>query len=299
MQAGGRGFESHRLHNMTDVVLLLSCHDRPGIVAGVTGWVTKVGGNITDAQQHTDFHDGSFFQRVRFTPPADAELEDLAEDFASVAAEHGLTYRFCTLPHRPRTAILVSKQLHCLTDVLGRVRLDDLPLDIRLVISNHEEARGITTMFGHRFEYVPVTEVRDGRALQERRVSSLLDPESIDLVLLARYMMVLPQHIVEPWFGRMINIHHSFLPSFIGANPYRQAHDRGVKVIGATAHYVSAALDEGPIIAQDVVQVSHRDDVTALTRRGRDLETVVLARAIRAHLEHRVLVFGNRTVVFD
>jgi len=284
---------------MSDVVLLLSCRDRPGIVAGVTGWVASVGGNITDAQQHTDPHDGSFFQRVRFTPPVDASLEDLAGEFGAVAKKYELTYRFCTLPHRPRTAILVSRQLHCLTDVLGRVQLDDLSLDVRFVVSNHEDAREVATMFGRRFEYVPVGDSANGRAEQEHRVSSLLDSDSIDLVLLARYMLVLPRQIVDPWFGRMINIHHSFLPSFIGANPYRQAHDRGVKLIGATAHYVSTALDEGPIIAQDVVQVSHRDDVAALTRRGRDLETVVLARAIRAHLEHRVLVFGNRTVVFD
>jgi formyltetrahydrofolate deformylase len=284
---------------MTDVVLLLSCRDRPGIVATVTGWVASVGGNITDAQQHTDPHDGSFFQRVRFTPPADASVDDLARRFATVAVTHDLTYRFCTLPYRPRTAILVSRQLHCLADILGRVQLGDLSLDVQFVVSNHEDAREITGMFGRRFLHEPVTEGDGGRAGQERRISELLDPASIDLVLLARYMLVLPGNIVEPWFGRMINIHHSFLPSFVGANPYRQAHDRGVKVIGATAHYVSTELDEGPIIAQDVVQVSHRDDVAALTRRGRDLETVVLARAIRAHLEHRVLVFGNRTVVFD
>jgi formyltetrahydrofolate deformylase len=284
---------------MSGIVLLLSCKDRPGIVAAVTGWVASFGGNITDAQQHTDHQDAMFFQRVQFTPPVDVSVESLAIDFASLAESLGIEYRFCTLPYRPRTAVLVSKHLHCLNDLLGRVHLDDLALDVRFVISNHDEAREICERYGHDFKHLPVPGGTDGRLRQERKLRSLLDDHELDLVVLARYMLVLPAEIVESWRGRMINIHHSFLPSFVGANPYRQAHDRGVKVIGATAHYVSEILDEGPIIAQDVVHVSHRDDVLALTRRGRDVETTVLARAIRSHLEHRVLVFGNRTVVFE
>ena len=299
MQAGGRGFESHRLHNMSSVVLLLSCRDRPGIVAGVAGWVSAIGGNIIDAQQHTDAQDEMFFQRVQFTPPPGSALTDLESQFAAVAIELGLTYRFCSLPYRPRTAILVSKHLHCLGDLLSRAHLHDASIDVQLVVSNHGDAAEMCGMFRRPFVHLPVEATANGRSTQEQRLAMELDSHDLDLVILARYMLVLPSNIVRPWFGRMINIHHSFLPSFVGANPYRQAHDRGVKVIGATAHYVSEVLDEGPIIAQDVTRVTHRDDVQELSRRGRDLETLVLANAIRAHVEHRVLVVGNRTVVFE
>ncbi len=284
---------------MTDVVLLLSCKDRPGIVASVASWVTSVGGNIVDAQQHTDAHDAMFFQRVRFTPPAAVALVELEQRFRQVAEELGLRYQFCSMQSRPRTAILVSKPLHCLVDLLGRVQLGDLAIDVQAVVSNHRDAEHVASMHGHRFEHLPVTQGTNARAEQETKLSALLDSMSVDLVVLARYMLVLPPALVQRWAGRMINIHHSFLPSFVGANPYRQAHDRGVKIIGATAHYVSEVLDEGPIIAQGVAPVSHRDDVEVLTRRGRDLETMVLSQAVRAHIEHRVLVFGNRTVVFD
>ena len=299
LQAGGRGFESHRLHDMSSVVLLLSCRDRAGIVAGVSGWIASIGGNIIDAQQHTDAQDGMFFQRVQFTPPDGVDLDDLEQRFAVVARELGLDHRFCALPYRPRTAILVSKHLHCLSDLLSRAHLHDLSIDVQAVISNHPDAQEISTMYRQQFVHLPVGSQDNGRAEQERQLAALLDSLSVDLVILARYMLVLPENIVTAWFPNMINIHHSFLPSFVGANPYRQAHDRGVKIIGATAHYVSEVLDEGPIIAQDVVRVSHRDDVRELSRRGRDLETVVLANAVRAHVEHRVLVVGNRTVVFE
>jgi formyltetrahydrofolate deformylase len=284
---------------MTDVVLLLSCRDRPGIVASVSSWVASVGGNIVDAQQHTDTHDAMFFQRVQFTPPNGVALDELARGFRTVAEELQLGYQFRAMASRPKTAILVSKPLHCLVDLLGRVRLDDLAVDVQAVVSNHRDAEKIAEMYGHRFEYLPVGQGASARADQESRLSSLLDSLAVNLVVLARYMLVLPPPLVQRWAGRMINIHHSFLPSFVGANPYRQAHDRGVKIIGATAHYVSEVLDEGPIIAQGVAPVSHRDDVAVLTRRGRDLETTVLSQAVRAHVEHRVLVFGNRTVVFD
>jgi formyltetrahydrofolate deformylase len=284
---------------MVDVVLLLSCKDRPGIVAAVASWVASVGGNIVDAQQHTDTHDAMFFQRVQFTPPADVELGDLERMFQRVAEDLGLRYQFCGVQSRPRTAILVSKPLHCLVDLLGRVQLGDLAVDVAAVVSNHCDAERVAGMHGHRFEHLPVAQGPSARADQESKLSVLLDSLSVDLVVLARYMLVLPPALVQRWPGRMINIHHSFLPSFVGANPYRQAHDRGVKLIGATAHYVSEVLDDSPIIAQGVAAVSHRDDVAVLTRRGRDLETTVLSQAVRAHIEHRVLVFGNRTVVFD
>lgn len=284
---------------MSTAVLLISCPDRPGIVAAVASWVAGVGGNIVHAEQHTDAQDGMFFQRVEFTHPATTPVETLRQGFDAVARAWSMTYTVNTRPWSPRTAVLVSKPLHCAADILTRTTYGDLGLDVRAVISNHHAAESLAGAHGCNFHHLPVDDVPDGRRRQEEALSTLLDDLQLDLVILARYMLVLPQSIVAAWSGRMINIHHSFLPAFIGANPYRQAHDRGVKVIGATAHYVSEVLDEGPIIAQDVAGVTHRDDVAELTRRGRDLETVVLARAVRAHVEHRVLVWNNRTVVFS
>ena len=279
-------------------VLLISCPDRQGIVAAVATWVASVGGNIVHAEQHTDDSDAMFFQRVEFTHSESVALHTLADGFAAVAANWNMQFSLNELPRRPRTAILCSKHLHCVADLLARTTYGDLGLDVVAIVSNHEDASPLATSFGLPFYNVPVTDGPTGREEQEQTLATLLDALDVDLVVLARYMLVLPPALVEPWKGRMINIHHSFLPAFIGANPYRQAHDRGVKVIGATAHYVSDVLDEGPIIAQDVSAVSHRDNVADLTRKGRDLETVVLARAVRAHVEHRVLTFGNRTVVF-
>jgi formyltetrahydrofolate deformylase len=239
-----------------------------------------------------------FFQRVEFTHSESVALHTLTDGFAAVAANWNMQFSLNELPRRPRTAILCSKHLHCVADLLARTTYGDLGLDVVAIVSNHEDASPLATSFGLPFYNVPVADGPTGREEQEQTLATLLDALDVDLVVLARYMLVLPPALVEPWKGRMINIHHSFLPAFIGANPYRQAHDRGVKVIGATAHYVSDVLDEGPIIAQDVSAVSHRDNVADLTRKGRDLETVVLARAVRAHVEHRVLTFGNRTVVF-
>jgi formyltetrahydrofolate deformylase len=283
---------------MNTSVLLISCPDQPGIVAAVATWVAGVGGNIVHAEQHTDRHDQVFFQRVEFTHADTATIETLRAGFAALAANWNMEFSLSALPWRPRTAILCSRHLHCVADLLSRTTYGDLGLDVAAVVSNHEDAQKLATSFGHPFFHVPVTDAPGGRAEQEAMLATVLDSLDVDLVILARYMLVLPPAIVTAWSGRMINIHHSFLPAFIGANPYRQAHDRGVKVIGATAHYVSEVLDEGPIIAQDVERVSHRDDVADLTRIGRDLETTVLARAVRAHVEHRVLTWNNRTVVF-
>lgn len=283
---------------MNSSVLLISCPDQPGIVAAVATWVAGVGGNIVHAEQHTDRHDQVFFQRVEFTHADTVPLDTLRAGFAAVAANWNMDFSLNALPWRPRTAILCSRHLHCVADLLSRTTYGDLGLDVAAVVSNHADAQQLATSFGHAFVHVPVNDGPHGRAEQEETLGRVLDSLGIDLVILARYMLVLPPSIVGAWAGRMINIHHSFLPAFVGANPYRQAHDRGVKVIGATAHYVSEILDEGPIIAQDVAHVSHRDDVQDLTRIGRDLETTVLARAVRAHVEHRVLVWNNRTVVF-
>ena len=299
MQAGGRGFESHRLHHMASIVLLLWCRDRPGIVAGVASWVASIGGNIIDAQQHTDVHDAMFFQRVEFQVPSDRAIDDMHRSFGALAHELQLSYRFGVRPYRPRTVVLVSKPLHCAMDVLSRAHLGNLSLDVQALISNHPDARDLAEIFKVGFTHLPVNEGDGGRAAQEAALAQTLESLQPELVILARYMLVLPPAIVRRWHHQMINIHHSFLPAFAGANPYRQAHDRGVKVVGATSHYVSEGLDEGPIITQDVVPVSHRDDVDSMARSGRDLETIVLARAVRAHIDHRVLVFGNRTVVFE
>ena len=280
-------------------VLLISCPDRSGIVASVAAWVTQIGGNIVHAEQHSDPQDAMFFQRVQFTHDGSLSLDDMTTQFNTVAQPFAMNFSIRELPWRPRTAILSSKAVHCLADMLTRSKFSDLGLDIQAVISNHDEHRGLVEAFDYRFEHVAV-HGSDAKARedQERRVDALLDSLDVDLVILARYMLILPPWFAQKWNGRMINIHHSFLPAFIGANPYRQAHDRGVKIIGATAHYVTSDLDEGPILEQDVARVSHRDDVSDLTSRGRDLETVVLARAVRAHVEHRVLVWNNRTVVF-
>jgi len=267
-------------------------------VAAVATWVGSVGGNIVHAEQHTDVADAMFFQRVEFTHAGTAPIDTLAAGFAPLASQWNMSFTLDALPWKPRTAILCSKQLHCAADLLARTTYGDLGLDIAAVISNHADAQSLATSFSLPFHHVEVSDTATARAEQESQLGALLQSLNLDLVILARYMLVMPPALVAPWTGRMINIHHSFLPAFIGANPYRQAHDRGVKVIGATAHYVSDVLDEGPIIAQDVAHISHRDDVAELTRQGRDLETVVLARAVRAHVEHRVLTFGNRTVVF-
>ena len=284
---------------MSTAVLLISCPDRPGLVAAVASWVAGIGGNIVHAEQHTDVQDGMFFQRIEFTHPAGTPFDSLRQGFDAVARAWSMTFALHPRPWSPRTALLVSKPLHCAADVLTRTTYGDLGLNVCAVISNHRDAEPLARAHGREFHHLPVAESANGRHDQEVALARLLADLQLDLVILARYMLVLPPSVVAAWSGKMINIHHSFLPAFIGANPYRQAHDRGVKVIGATAHYVSEVLDEGPIIAQDVASVTHRDDVTELTRRGRDLETVVLARAVRAHVEHRVLVWNNRTVVFS
>jgi formyltetrahydrofolate deformylase len=284
---------------MNTSVLLISCPDQPGIVAAVATWVAGVGGNIVHAEQHTDRHDQVFFQRVEFTHADTATIETLRAGFAALAANWNMEFSLNALPWRPRTAILCSRHLHCVADLLSRTTYGDLGLDVAAVVSNHEDAQKLATSFGHPFFHVPVTDAPGGRAEQEAMLATVLDSLDVDLVILARYMLVLPPAIVTAWSGRMINIHHSFLPAFAGGRPYHQAHARGVKLIGATAHYATRDLDEGPIIHQDVVRVTHRHDVDDLVRLGRDLERLVLAQAVRWHLAGRVLAYGNKTVVFD
>ncbi len=275
--------------------LLLSCPDRPGLVARTSAFLAQREANIVHADQHTDYEVGLFLQRIEFELDG-LDGERLRDEFAQVAGELGMDWQL-HLPDRQRIAVLSSKEPHCLLDLIGRQQTGELAGEIAVVISNHPDHRGFAEGAGIPFLHLPVT--KETKRDQERQIVEVLDEYDIDLVVLARYMQILSPAIVDEVGGRAINIHHSFLPAFAGARPYHQAHARGVKLIGATAHYVTADLDEGPIIGQDVAQVSHRDSVEDLKRKGRDLEKVVLARAVRHHLEHRVIVYGNKTVVFD
>ena len=279
-------------------VLLVSCPDRRGIIAAVAGFVTGHGGNVIDLQQHVDAADQLFFQRVEFELDGmDLDRRGLAAAFADVADRFDMTWSLRFTDDVMRLAVLASRTPHCLNDLLNRWHSGELPVDIVVVIANHGEHAETAARFGVEFHHV-VSDPDDRRA-SERTITEICRSSQVDLLVLARYMQILTSEFCAEWPERIINIHHSFLPAFVGAKPYHQAHERGVKVIGVTAHYVTEELDDGPIIAQDVAAVSHRDDVDSLRRRGRDLEVTVLARAVRAHIEHRVLVCGRRTVVFD
>jgi formyltetrahydrofolate deformylase len=279
-------------------VFLITCPDRAGLVAAVANFVAGHGGNILHADQHTDATTGVFSQRVEFDLAGFSLARDeIAPAFAPTAAAMGMDVRVAFGDEVPRVAVLASRDPHCLTDLLARRAAGELAADIRTVVSNHPDHRATADFYGVPYRYLPVTPPT--RAAQEAEMRAHFAAEGIDLVVLARYMQVLSDDFVAQYPNRIINIHHSFLPAFVGARPYHQAHARGVKVIGVTAHYATAELDEGPIIDQDVVRISHRDTVDDLVRKGRDLEKAVLARAIRAHVEHRVLVYGSKTVVFD
>jgi len=278
-------------------VLLLRCADQPGLVAAVAGFIAEHGGNIVDAQQHTDTGTNQFFQRVTFTlGRRDPKPTHLAAAFAPIASRLNMWWELHFSQHRPRVAIVASRQTHCVLDLLHRWQSGELAMDPVAVVSNHTDVAAIADWFSVGFHHLPIT--NGDRPAQESRVQALLADLSVDVVVLARYMQVLSPQFCSRWEHRCINIHHSFLPAFAGAQPYHQAYARGVKVIGATAHYVTARFDDGPIIAQKVTEVSHRDTVADFVRRGREVETTVLARAVSAHLEHRVVVDGDRTVVF-
>ena len=281
-----------------NAVLLLSCSDQRGIVAAVANFIASHDGNIVHAEQHTDEVEGVFFQRVEFQLDGlSLGRQDILPALAPLIERFGFDASVRFTDARLRTALLVSKQAHCLYDLLTRWRTGELPMDLTAVISNHPDHRDICEHMGVPYVHLPVTP--ETKRDQEQAVAKYLNDADVELVVLARYMQILSPDVVTQFPSRIINIHHSFLPAFIGANPYRQAHDRGVKLIGATAHYVTDELDEGPIIEQEVIRASHRDDVARLTRKGRDLETIALAGAVRAHLEHRVLVYGRKTVVFS
>jgi formyltetrahydrofolate deformylase len=282
----------------TRAVLLLTCPDRPGIVADVAAWVASGGGNIVDAGQYSDTEHELFLQRVEFDHPRPGS--ELHEEFAPIAERWGMRWQLHVPADRARLAVLTSREPHCLYDLLGRCATGDLPAQVAAVVSNHADHGTIAERFEVPFHHLPVAG-DDGRARaeQEAALTDLLRNVEIDLVVLARYMRVLSAAFCAEFGDQTINIHHSFLPAFAGPRASHQAWERGVKLIGATAHYVVADLDAGPIIAQDVARVSHADSPGTMARRGRDLEAYVLATAVRAHLEHRVIAYRNRTVVFE
>jgi formyltetrahydrofolate deformylase len=305
-------------------VLLIDCPDRKGLVARVSGLLYQHGANILHADQHQDHELGLFFMRVEWglngspavaTPAGAAsssapissrtaecgapgfDLAAFRAEFARLADELGMRWKLSTGERPPRMALFCSQYLHCMADLLHRWRTGELHCEIPLIVSNHRDVEKLAAFYGIPFEHVPVT--AGTRAEAEARQAELLEGHDIDLVVLARYMQILSPGFVARYPAGIINVHHSFLPAFTGARPYHAAHARGVKLIGATSHYVTEVLDDGPIIEQDVARISHRDQVEDLVARGRDLERMVLSRAVRWHLDRRILCYGNKTVVFD
>ena len=277
--------------------LLVSCHDRPGLIAAVSRFLAEHGAKVVDSDQHsTGSRTNLFFMRVEFDlPDLEARLTDLQTKFASVAALFAMEWRMALAKYPKRLAIFVSREEHCLLELLWQQRAGDLYAEVAVVVSNHEDLRGMVEALGVPFECVLVTP--DAKAEAEARQQAILKGRA-DVVVLARYMQILSHDFISEWPNRIINIHHSFLPAFVGAKPYDQAYRRGVKLIGATAHYVTEELDAGPIIEQDVARVDHRQGVDDLRRMGRHIERIVLARAVAWHAEDRILVHGNKTVVF-
>lgn len=283
-------------------VLLIDCPDRRGLVARVSGLLYEHGANILHADQHQDHEQNLFFMRVEFSllkhdSPAGFDLDAFREAFKPMAAELGMSWRLVSTAQRPRVALFCSQYLHCMADLLHRWRSGELACDIPVIVSNHLAVQDLAAFYGIPFEHTPLTPAT--RAEAESRQLSLLARHNVELVVLARYMQILSSDFVARYPAAIINVHHSFLPAFTGARPYHAAHARGVKLIGATSHYVTAILDDGPIIEQDVARISHRDQVEDLVARGRDLERMVLSRAVRWHLDRRILCYGNKTVVFD
>ncbi|OYD96501.1 formyltetrahydrofolate deformylase [Nostoc sp. 'Peltigera membranacea cyanobiont' 210A] len=277
--------------------LLISCPDRRGLVAKFANFIYSNGGNIIHADQHTDFAAGLFLTRIEWQLDGfNLPREFIAPAFNAIAQPLGAKWELRFSDTVPRIAIWVSRQDHCLFDLIWRQRAKEFIAEIPLIISNHSNLKEVAEQFNIDFQHIPIN--KDNKSEQETQQLELLRKYNINLVVLAKYMQIVSADFINQ-FPQIINIHHSFLPAFIGANPYHRAFERGVKIIGATAHYATADLDAGPIIEQDVVRVSHRDEVDDLVRKGKDLERVVLARAVRSHLQNRVLVYGNRTVVFE
>jgi formyltetrahydrofolate deformylase len=278
-------------------ILLIACPDQKGVVATISDFVFRHNGNILHADEHADEGSNLFLMRVEFDPADfDIDLNDFAKHFSPIATKFQMTWRLAQSNHREKMVILVSKYDHCLVDLLYRHKSGELACDIPLIISNHPDNQSIAEFY--RIPYVTIPVPKDNKRPAEEKILSLLRQHDPDFIVLARYMQILSNEFVNEYPQRIINIHHSFLPAFVGAKPYHQAFERGVKLIGATSHYVTEVLDDGPIIEQDVTRISHRDSVDDLLQKGRDLEKVVLSRAVRWHVENRILLYGKKTVVF-
>jgi len=283
--------------NSPRLIALLSGPDQKGLVAKVASWICEREGNIIHADQHRDQEEGVFFQRVEWAFEGNRSAKVEAAAFRDFGDSIGMRTNVAIPGTKPKVALFVSKANHCFHDLVLRWKAGDFPCDISLVISNHETLKSSAEWYGIPFEYVPVT--KESKSEAEAKQLSLMRNYDIDLVIMARYMQVLSAIFLDTWSKPVINIHHSFLPAFAGAKPYHQAHKKGVKLIGATAHYATAELDQGPIIHQAVAQITHRNSVQDLIRKGRDLEKMTLAQAVSWHLENRILVYENKTVVFD
>lgn len=283
----------------TDIAtLLIHCPDRPGLVHDVTGFISSHQGNIIDLQQHIDAEQNAFFMRLEWSMENfTLDNEEIESRLQPLARRHQMQMSLTFASRRKRIALFVTKENHCLYDLLARHEAGELPVDLPLIVSNHETLRPAAERFGIPFHHFPIT--KENKLEQEQAMIALLKQERIDTVVLAKYMQIIGKAMIAEFPNRILNIHHSFLPAFVGAKPYHQAFQRGVKIIGATSHYVTADLDEGPIIHQDVMRVSHEDEVADLVRLGRDLEKNVLAKALLWHVRDRVLVFKNKTLVFD
>lgn len=283
---------------MKNYILLISCEDKSGITAKVTDFIYKSGGNIIHSDQHIDDQTNTFFMRVAWGYSQSApQMDVLKQEFTAIAEAYSMDWKLYDAAYKPKMALFVSKHLHCLYDLLWRYRAGQFNCEIPFIVSNHEDAKHAAESFDIPFYKITVNS--SNKAEAERAQIELLEKHEIDFVVLARYMQILSEEFVAKYTSRIINIHHSFLPAFKGANPYARAHSKGVKLIGATSHYVNEELDMGPIIEQDTVRVSHRDTVDDMVRKGMDLEKVVLSRAISWHLDYKILSFNNKTVIFD
>jgi formyltetrahydrofolate deformylase len=279
-------------------ILLINCPDRKGLVAAIADFLYRHNANILHADQHQDAENQLFLMRIEWDLNGFAiEPGEFAQHFSPIAERFEMDWELKLLQKRPRMAIMVSQYDHCLVDLLHRHQSGELACDIPLIISNHRDTERLAEFHGIPFHQISVT--KETKAEAEAKQFALFDAHDIDLIVLARYMQILSPEFVKRYPERIINIHHSFLPAFIGARPYHRAHERGVKLIGATSHYVTEVLDEGPIIEQDIARISHRDQVEDLIQKGRDLERIVLSRAVRWHIENRILLYANKTVIFD
>lgn len=284
-------------NNLT-AILLLSCPDRMGLVSRISHFIFERGGNITNLREHVDDETGVFFIRVAWkTDNLTIPPEELPEAFAPLAKEFKAKWAIHFTERKHRAAIFVSKYEHCIQDILWRYSIGEYNFEIPLIISNHEKLKKLVDQHNIPFYYFPITS--ENKTEQEKKEIELLKENKIDFIVLARYMQILSPQLIKQYPNKIINIHHSFLPAFIGSDPYKQAYDRGVKIIGTTSHYVTDELDEGPIIEQDIIRISHKDSVADLKRKGRDLERLVLARAIHFHSNHQILVQGKKTVIFE